>query len=426
VRVARSRARPARALAVSAAAALWVAGSGAASTPAAEDAPAVRIRATRVLDGRGATLDGPVVITVRAGRIASLEREKAREPVDHDLTGRTVLPGLIDTHVHLAWTLNAEGRLHTEKDGEPPARTSFAQAGNAWATLQAGFTTVQSIGSPAEKELRDAVEKRKLPGPRILTSLEPLADEKKTPEELRELVRQRKSEGADVIKIFASKSIREGGGQTLSDEQLRAACGEAARLGLRSVVHGHSAESMKAAALAGCTQVEHGVFATRDALETLSRQGTYFDPQVCLVFRNYLDNRERFLGIGNYTNAGFAAMERALPLAAAAFRQAIATPGLRVVFGTDAVAGAHGRNAEELACRVRDGGQKPADAIVSATSLAAKSLGLESATGAIAPGMDADLIAVDGDPLRDVTALSRVVFVMRSGVVYRQSAAGTR
>ena len=162
------------------------------------------------------------------------------------------------------------------------------------------------------------------------------------------------------------------------------------------------------------------MFATPEGLETLSRQGTYFDPQVCLVFRNYLDHRDRFLGIGNYTDEGFAAMERALPLAAATFRRAISTPGLRVLFGTDAVAGAHGRNAEELACRVRDGGQKPAEAIVSATSLAAKSLGLDGAVGALAPGMEADLIAVDGDPLRDVTALSRVAFVMRRGVVYRR------
>ena len=414
-----SRARPRRALAVWAALAACVALPAAGAPPAGEPA-VVRIRATRVLDGRGGSLEGPVVITVRGGRIAAVERETRREAVDHDLTGRTVLPGLIDTHVHLAWTLNAEGRLHTEKDGEPPARTSFAQAANAWATLQAGFTTVQSIGSPVEKELRDAIASGSLPGPRILTSLEPIADEKKTPEELREIVRQRKNEGADVIKIFASKSIREGGAQTLSDEQLRAVCGEATRLGLRSVVHGHSPESMKAAALAGCTQVEHGVFATPEALETLSRQGTYFDPQVCLVFRNYLDHRDRFLGIGNYTDAGFAAMERALPLAAATFRRAISTPGLRVLFGTDAVAGAHGRNAEELACRVRDGGQKPAEAIVSATSLAAKSLGLDGAVGALAPGMEADLIAVDGDPLRDVTALSRVTFVMRRGVVYRR------
>ncbi|HEY6049956.1 MAG TPA: amidohydrolase family protein, partial [Thermoanaerobaculia bacterium] len=209
------RARRRRALAVSAAGLLWAAAAGAAP-PASGEAPAIRIRATRLLDGRGGALDGPVVVTIRAGRIVSIEREKTRGPVDHDLSGRTVLPGLIDTHVHLAWTLNAAGRLHTEKDDEPPARTSFAQAANAWATLQAGFTTVQSIGSPAEKELRDAVEKGDLPGPRILTSLEPLADERKTPEELRELVRQRKSEGADVVKIFASKSIREGGGQTLS------------------------------------------------------------------------------------------------------------------------------------------------------------------------------------------------------------------
>jgi imidazolonepropionase-like amidohydrolase len=139
---------------------------------------------------------------------------------------------------------------------------------------------------------------------------------------------------------------------------------------------------MRAAAAAGCTQVEHGVFADAEALGELARHGTYFDPQVCLVFRNYLDHRPRFLGIGNYTEEGFAAMERALPLAAAAFRKALETPGLPIVFGTDAVAGAHGHNAEELVCRVRVGGQTPRDAIVSATSLAAKAMGLAADRGA--------------------------------------------
>jgi imidazolonepropionase-like amidohydrolase len=382
----------------------------------------VTIRADHVLDGRGGRRDVPVVIVVREGRIVSIEPERgSRAPVSYDLSGRTVLPGLIDAHAHVAWTFNAEGRLHTEKDGEPPEATALARAANLWTTLVAGFTTVQSPGSPEDRFLKDAVARRGLPGPRILTSLEPLDDARVPPDRLRELVRQRQAEGADLIKIFASKSIREGGAQTMSREQLDAACGEATRLGLRTLVHAHSPESMMAAALAGCTQVEHGIFATSEALAVLAERGTYFDPQCCLVFRNYLDNKPRFLGIGNYTEEGFAAMQRGLSLAPETFKRALATPGLKVVFGTDAVAGADGRNAEELVCRVRDGGQPPSDAIVSATSLAARAMGLEKEIGSLAPGLSADIVAVDGDPLRDVTALSRVVFVMKGGIVYRNS-----
>ncbi len=395
----------------------------ASAVPAAESAP-VTIRANLLLDGRGGRIDRPILLKVSAGKILSIETDSgAAARVDYDLTGTTVLPGLIDTHVHLAWTLTGEGRLHTEKDAETPAQTALAQAGNLWSTLQAGFTTVQSVGSPSEKDLRAAVERRALPGPRVLTSLEPLSDETATPAALRKAVRDRKAEGADVIKIFASRSIREGGRQTLSQEQLEAACGEARNAGLRTLVHAHSPESMRAAALAGCTQVEHGVFATREALETLASSGTILDPQVCLVFRNYLDNKPRFLGIGNYTEEGFAAMERALPTAEAAFRRALATPGLKIVFGTDAVAGAHGRNAEELICRVR-AGQSSRDAIVSATSAAAASLALEREVGALAPGLQADIVAVAGDPERDIAAMSRVVFVMRGGVVYRDEPRG--
>ncbi len=384
----------------------------------AQSAP-FTIRANALLDGRGGRIDLPVLLKVSGGKILSIAPEiGAAVRADYDLTGTTVLPGLIDTHVHLAWTLNAVGRLHTEKDPDTAAQTALAQAANLWSTLQAGFTTVQSVGSPSEKDLRDAVEKRGLPGPRILTSLEPLSDDTASPAALRQTVRDRKAEGADVIKIFASKSIREGGKQTFSQEQLEAACGEARQIGLRTLVHAHSPESMRAAALAGCTQVEHGVFATREALETLASKGTYLDPQVCLVFRNYLDNKSRFLGVGNYTEEGFAAMERALPTAAAAFRQALATPGLKIVFGTDAVAGAHGRNAEELICRA-GAGQSPREVIVSATSAAARALSLEGEVGSLVPGLQADLIAVAGDPERDITAMSRVVFVMKAGVVYR-------
>jgi len=388
----------------------------------AQEAPIV-LRADRVLDGRGGVLSRPVRIIVEGGKIAGIEDAAGGSgkagAVSYDLIGLTVLPGLIDAHAHLAWHFNAAGKLHTESDGETAAQVALAAAGNAWTTLAAGFTTVQSPGSAEDKDLRDAIASGRIPGPRILTSLEPLTEKSGDPEKMASLVRERAVAGADLIKIFASKSIRDGGAQTLTSAQLEAACGEARKLGLRTLVHAHSPESMRAAVEAGCTQIEHGIFATPDVLRLMAERGTWFDPQCGLVFHNYLDNKAKFFGIGNYNAEGFAAMERALPLAAETFRRAIATPGLKVVFGTDAVAGAHGRNAQDLLCRVREGGQKPVDAIVSATSLAARAMNLSDRIGAIAPRLDADLIAVDGDPRDDIANLTRVLFVMKAGVVYR-------
>jgi imidazolonepropionase-like amidohydrolase len=185
------------------------------------------------------------------------------------------------------------------------------------------------------------------------------------------------------------------------------------------MVHAHSAESIKASVLAGCDQIEHGVFVDDETLKLMADRGVYFDPQVCLVFRNYLDNRAKYEGIGNYNEAGFAAMEKALPLAAAGYNKAIHTPGLKVIFGTDAVAGAHGRNAEELVCRVQAGGQTPIDAITSATSVTAASLHMGDQIGSIAAGLQADLVAVLGDPTKDITAMRHVLFVMKGGRVYK-------
>jgi imidazolonepropionase-like amidohydrolase len=165
------------------------------------------------------------------------------------------------------------------------------------------------------------------------------------------------------------------------------------------------------------------VFATDEVLRLMAERGTWFDPQCGLVFHNYLDNRAKYEGIGNYNEEGFRAMEKAIPLAVGAVRRALATAGLNVVYGTDAVAGAHGHNAEDLVCRVKEAGQPPLDAIVSATSLAARSLGLADQIGEITPGMQADLIAVEGDPSRDITALRRVRFVMKGGRVYRHEVA---
>jgi imidazolonepropionase-like amidohydrolase len=233
------------------------------------------------------------------------------------------------------------------------------------------------------------------------------------------MVRQRKAEGADVIKIFASASIRDGGKQTMSDAQLQALCGEAKAQGMRTMVHAHSIESIKASVNAGCDQIEHGVFADDETLKLMAERHVVFDPQICLVFTNYLDNRAKYEGIGNYNEAGFAAMQKAIPIATEMFKRAIKTPGLKVIFGTDAVAGAHGRNVEELVCRVQAAGQSPIDAITSATSLGAEALRMDKQIGAIAPGLQADLIAVQGDPTKDITALRRVMFVMKGGRVYK-------
>jgi imidazolonepropionase-like amidohydrolase len=373
----------------------------------------ITIRAGTLLDGRGG-ISKDVVITIEGGKIASIG--KTSGAVTYDLSRSTVTPGWIDTHVHVDWHLGKDGRY--QPSGDTPEEHARYAAENALTTLRAGFTTVQSVGSAADVGIRDAIAKGTLPGPRILTSIRSFS--RGTPDELREGIRKLKAQGADVIKIFASESIRTGGKQTLSDEQLQAACGEATAQGLRTLVHAHSAESIKAATLAGCTQIEHGSFANDEVFALMAERGTYFDPNVGVVLQNYLRNREKFIGIGNYNDEGFAYMEKAVPVVLEMFKRALKFPKLKIVMGTDAVAGAHGHNADEAIVRVRDGGQKPMDAIVAMTSLAAESLRLQSAIGAIAPGLEADIVAVGGDPLADISVLKKVAFVMKSGKVVKE------
>lgn len=379
----------------------------------------VAVRAARLVDGAGHVQRGVAVI-VREGRITAVGALPAdfAGPV-YELGDATLMPGLMDVHDHIAWHFNAQGRLHSGNDGETPEQGALALASNAWVTLMAGVTTIQSPGSPEDRDLRDAIARGDLPGPRILTSLGSLNERSGTPDAIRRRVRSFKERGADLVKIFASASIRDGGTPTMTQEQLDAACGEARAVGLRTLVHAHATEAMQRAVNAGCTEIEHGVFATPEILRVMARHGTWFSPQCGLIFTNYLDNRAKYEGIGNYNEAGFASMRRAIPLAVDVIRKALATPGLKVVFGTDAVAGAHGRNVEDLICRVNDAGEKPIDAITAATSLAAQSMQLADSLGTLAAGKLADVIAVAGDPLQDITALRRVVFVMKGGRVYR-------
>src|SRR5438094_963195 len=276
-------------------------------------APTVTIRAGTVLDGRGGVMRNTTLV-IAGSRIARLD--PALTTATYDLRTLTVMPGGVDTHVHLTSHFDADGRAHNDPGGtEPLAQTVLYAEENAYRALVAGITTVQSIGSNLDRVLLDSAT-------------------------------------LDLI-------------------------------------------------------TDHGVF---------------FDPNLYLVFQNYFDNKARFLGIENYTEEGFAQMHRAVPLVLEVFKQALRRPKLRIVFGTDAVAGAFGKNWEELIYRVQVGGQAPMAAIVSATSVSAQSLGLADSIGAIAPGLVADLIGVDGNPADDITALRRVVFVMKDGQVVKNVA----
>jgi imidazolonepropionase-like amidohydrolase len=374
------------------------------------------IAADTVFDGKGKVLRNTRIV-IEGSKIVAIDPKAG--PVDYDLRGLTLMPGWIDAHAHVTWSFGPDGK--NGGPGRTTAEAAYASAENAWATLLAGFTTIQSVGSPTDLPLREAIAKGLLPGPRLLTAVEPLSGrgpQTGTPDEIRAFIRKQKEAGADLIKIFASASIRQGGGMTLSQEQLNAACDEAKKIGLRTLVHAYK-DAVRAATLAGCTQIEHGTLATDDDLKLMAQRGTYLDPQAGLVIENYLLNKDRYLGTPGYTAEGFDAMQKILPMNHDLVQRASKIPGLKIVFGTDAVAGAHGRNAEEFIDRVRDAKVDPMTAMVSANSLAAEAMGLSNEIGSITPGLQADIIALDGDPLKDITAVRRVVFVMKGGVVYK-------
>jgi imidazolonepropionase-like amidohydrolase len=400
------------------------------TTRAQDQTKMITIRAARMLDGRGKVVTN-AVIEVQGSKITKIDQRKGA--VTYDLGDATLMPGLIDVHVHLNWYFGPDGKY-----GSPASAEYRTQAvnDNAKATLMAGFTTVQSLGWNGDVPLRSAIAAGTIVGPRLLTSVSQIQPRLAQPasvgrdgqprpaqpatsaDALRNQVRQAKANGADVIKVFASGSIRDGGKMSVTQEQLDAVCGEAKAQGLRSLVHAHDPESIIASVKAGCTEIEHGLFANDAAIKAMKDANVYFDPNIGLVLQNYIENKDKYMGSGNFNAEGFASMEAALPLLPAMFRKALAA-GLRMPMGTDAVAGAHGQNAREIVARVA-AGQKPMDAIIGATSLSAESLGLGTTIGTVAPTFEADLVAVPGDPIKDISALKNVTFVMKGGQVYKK------
>ncbi len=382
----------------------------------------VVLRVGSLIDGKGG-VQRNTYIAVKGSKIDKIGAKADGRVVD--LKKYTVLPGLIDTHVHIAWHYGPDGR-YMPRDSSQTSALGYGLE-NAYVTLMAGFTTVQSVGSPIDVDIRNAIERGVFPGARVLTSVRGINNAKLSVDELRDAVRKNKADGADLIKMFAwTGTLQHGGGsQTLSNEQIAAVCDEAKKNGLRTLVHVYGDGASRVVSESGCTSVEHGFFASDETLRVLAARGTYYDPHTGLVIQNYLNNKPKFFGIGSYTQAEFDAMEQSLPAILATFKRALKIPGLKIVYGTDAVAGAHGHNIEEMVYRVQKGGQEPKAAVLSATSVAAESLNMAGKIGSLAPGMEADLIAVDGDPLQDITALRRVVFVMKGGKIYK-NAAGER
>ena len=388
---------------------------------AAQNQPTV-LRVSTLLDGKGHVLRDTAIV-IENGKIVRLDPHATGRI--YDLRGVTVMPGWIDCHVHISWHFGPDGKNAGQGAGrgETPEQAFLEIAGDAWDTLMGGFTTVQSVGAEADAPLRDAINHGEIPGPRILTAIRPLSGggrSNRTPEEIRAYVDQDKAMGADLMKIFASQSIRQGGGPTLTQDQLNAACDQAKKDGLRTLVHAYG-EAVKMSVIAGCTEVEHGMLMDLADLKLMAEHGTYFDPQAGLVQNNYFDHAAEYLGTPGYTQEGFDAMKKVLPDDVAMIKQALATPGLKLVFGTDAVAGAHGHNAEEFIYRVQQAGEDPMRSLVSANSLAAESMNLQDQIGSIAPGLQADIIAVEGNPLTDITSVRRVVFVMRNGTIYKNT-----
>jgi len=227
------------------------------------------IAADTALDGKGGALRKTRII-IEGSKIVAID-PKAK-PIDYDLRGLTVLPGWIDAHVHITSSFGKDGKS-VGGDGTTH-EDAFRHASNAWATVMAGFTTVQSMGSPGELALRNAIANGSLSGPRILTAVGALSgrgEQTGTAEEIRAFVRKQKEAGADLIKIYAAGGFN-ASEMTLSQEQLNAACDEAKKLGLRTLVHAFR-EAVCAATLAGCTQIEHGVGATDEDLKIVGRKG---------------------------------------------------------------------------------------------------------------------------------------------------------
>ena len=420
--------------------------TAAAVLPSAAQADVALVRAGQVIVDANKPVLGPSTIAVRDGRIVAVASGspdartlvpdlRPDEPVrEIDLSSKTVLPGLIDAHVHLS------GDPGTPWWKEAVNTDEYATAvgtKNALLTVRAGFTTVRDLGSGPNVgfALRDAVRDGIIPGPRILSAgtaisiigghgdvtgfrrevLEALSAGNTCtgPVECAARVREASRAGADVIKITATGGVlsqqARGLGQHFTDDELKAIMDTAHSLGLKVAAHAHGAKGIETAVKAGVDSIEHSTFIDEAGLKAMKAKGTYMVPTL-MAFTGISER----LGKGVYTPQVEEKIRQTLAVRGKQIASA-KREGVPIAFGTDSGVFEHGRNGEEFRLMVQYGGLTPREAVASATTGAAKLLGLETEVGTLEPGKSADLIAVDGNPLEDVSVLEKVRFVMASG-----------
>jgi imidazolonepropionase-like amidohydrolase len=404
----------------------------------AHPAKTVVVRAGRLLDVKSGKMLSNQTIIIHGDKIASVGTVTDQlVPTDAtviDLSNATVLPGLIDAHTHLTFTTNfGYSRL-----GISIPREALTGARNARVTLDAGFTTVRNLNADGYSDvaLRDAINAGDVPGPRMLVSGPALSitgghgDNNLLPFEyhatsdgaadgvdgVRHMVRQNIKYGADLIKVMASGGVLSHGdnpqASQYTEEEMRAIVEEAHRLGRKVAAHAHGAQAILWASRAGVDSIEHGSYIDDAGIAEMKKNGTYLVPTLYLMDWFY-ENAEK---IG--TPAELIAKARVVMPAARKNVQRAFAAGVKVGFGTDAAVYPHGLNAREFAVYVKLG-MTPLAAIQTATVNDADLLGWSDRVGTVEAGKFADLIAVDGDPLADVTTLERVKFVMKGGEVVR-------
>lgn len=439
---------PTRPLALATTLALLAAAPAVAQEPAGSGT--VVLHAARVIDGTGAApiVDGVVVVTgdriVAVGKQGAVSVPAGARTIE--LGDATLLPGFIDAHVHLVGRPLADPKSDDATVRDFPGFTAITGVANARKTLLAGFTSVRMVGAPDFDDiaLRQAITEGLVPGPRIETAghsfgitgghcdengyrpgLEDadyrtgVAD---GVDEVRKAVRYQVKYGADVIKICATGGVlSEGdavGATQYTLDEMKAVVDEARKLDRKVAAHAHGTEGIKLAVQAGVASIEHGSFLDEEGARMMAQRGTYLVPTLSAG-----EASENAAKAGRLT--GLRA-EKALA-AAAAMRNAIRLAlryNVPVALGTDAGVGPHGANGHEFTLMVEWGGMTPMQAIVAGTQSAAKLLGWDARVGTLAAGKLADVVAVPGDPLRNVRALETPSFVMKNGVVYKGDGAG--
>ena len=418
-----------------------------ASTPlAAQPTDVVTvIHAGKLLDKPGSPPRGPSTVIIRNGKIAEILSGHQQGPAGAtliDLKDKFVLPGLIDSHVHLDSDAGGNAAL-IEGFTDSPARAAYRAAGNAKKTLMAGFTTVRNLGdgSGATLALRDAVAAGELPGPRIIDAgrsisttsghmdatlsvsedlhnsigQENLCD---GVESCRQAIRKQVRRGVDVIKIATTGGVNSrigaGLGRQLFDDEVKALVDTAHLYGKKVAVHAHGDDGVNIALAAGADSIEHGTMMTDESIKLFKAAGAYYVPTLSTV-NGYL---ERLAANPNaYPPDVLAKVQWRIGVTGKSLAKAYPA-GVKIAFGTDAGVSKHGRNADEFELMVKHG--MPASAAIQAATMhAATLLGVEKEVGSLEPGKAADLIAVAGDPIADITTLKSVRFVMKDGRVFK-------